>query len=423
MGVPENRKLQAFIFVYLLFITAVPDNPSNYRLLVDTVGCMLSLLSLLFLELYLNSRPLNQKNILNSLQHLVLYCQVVYSARFWIVSAAGSMFRNLTLSFLEAYPRLFVALLLPRPYTISLETAYLAVSVSKLILVISPAMFQNLSSRKWFWISTILTLVCPMLDMIVNKLKCKHYIGATDNKFEHTMIFRQELGILNSTSGGEKRNATNPTLQSVGLSGEESLCYLFPTPGLLCFLILVLEFIRPMSAIIKESRKRSNKPRKTGGIPLPTSDNIQRLQEPSSNCSIPQLVGTTREVVLSPEDLESNITANTRTIIHVRAAIQTDEATTLDEEASSTIADPDSSTEQHEDQNEEIVGRVKESTSEHTGKGTLFESIRTTLRLFLFRTGTLSFVLFLLCYIVGIPIYVKNNALKLPIFSELFGFL
>lgn len=62
MSVPQGTKLQIFIIAYFLFISLVPGSPSYYRLLVDTVGTQLSLLSLGFLELYLNSRPLPQQS-------------------------------------------------------------------------------------------------------------------------------------------------------------------------------------------------------------------------------------------------------------------------------------------------------------------------------------------------------------------------
>ena len=245
MSVPQGTKLQIFIIAYFLFISLVPGSPSYYRLLVNTVGTLLSLLSLGFLELYLNSRPLDQKNILNSQLNLIVYFQIAFAIREWMGSIAGSMLRNITIMMLNVCPGVLMALLDPRHYSLGLVTAYCTMSVSKILLIIAPVTFQNLNSSKGFWSSLLAALLVPSVERILNLIKCGDFTMKVEDPFYHALMIRDELGL------------TNFVFENVTASKEETKsCAYFPTLVFVIIVIVTLEMIRLTILIIMETRKK-----------------------------------------------------------------------------------------------------------------------------------------------------------------------
>ena len=126
------------------------DDLADISVILYAVGYIESIVSLFFTELFLHSRPVNQKNILNSQLHLIVYFQILYTSRIWIVAIAGSMFLSKTFMVFKLYPGVVSALLYTKQYVLSLFTAFFTMSISKLIPVLSPARFQNLSARGEF---------------------------------------------------------------------------------------------------------------------------------------------------------------------------------------------------------------------------------------------------------------------------------
>ena len=302
MEVPEGRKLPAFIIIYFLFTILVPDNPSFYRLFVDTVCCTLSLLSLVLHEMFLRSRPLNQKTILNSQQHLIVYCQAVFTARYWITSAADSLFQEVGISIQNSYPGVFIALLSIRPYAIGLVTAYCSMSVSKLILLISPEIFLNLSARKVFWISLLLALLVPSFDAILNNHKCGGFSKKLENPFESTISVKNEQGQITYKFAGPTGNTT-VVKQDPGESAEDVSCVLFPTSVLVIVIIIMLEVIKLILVVLMEVKKLFPKTNRISNIPPEALEDLPQIFDEDSSFPNLQTVAT-REVVQKSDSLE-----------------------------------------------------------------------------------------------------------------------
>ena len=470
MEVPQGTKHQIFIITYFLFISLVPDSPSYYRLLllVDSVGTLLSLLSLGFLELFLNSRPLNQKNVLNSQLHLIVYFQLAYTIRAWIASAAGSIFHTITTMMLNSYPQVFLALLMPRHYSIALIVAYCSHSISKLILVISPATFQNIRASTGFWFSLLAALLVPLLNMVLYQIKCGN---EADILFENTKIFREELGLTNLVLGGAEINVTTAKKGGWELKDKVQSCAGFPTLMVIIISTITLEIIKCILVMIIERIKINNKIHNSSL--LPTGQNTN-LNNPALNNPLHLIepVGATNEVVLNPGDLKNNIEVHTSSIIYVRPApgatpidlttptigeivTVTEEIVTLSEEIVTSTEEVAASTEEIVTLTEEIVTATEEvaalteelaasteevdasteeivTLSEEIDTSTeevaasrpairdisLSKTIKNTLKLILFRAGTLSLIGFTVCIVALIPFLSHNNNPP-PFFSKL----
>ena len=452
MEVPEGKRLQVFIIFYFLFITLVPDSPSYYRFMVDTVGCLLSLMSLVFLEMYLNSRPVNQKNILHSQHRLILYLHGLFTVRCWIVSAAGSLFHDITVIILQCYPTVFISLLVLGPYTILGAIAYCCMTVSKLILVISPATFQNLSAKRGFWISLTLALLIPLLDMILIEIKCGLFTSKTSDPFEYKIIFKYELGMLNKTFGEALENLTaftkdNEALENMTISSidggspkeQDILCSFLPVTGFVCFLTSLLELIKFALVIGFEVRKI---PRENRTCILPLLPTLSQCKK----SSVEPALQTIEEAAPNPADLYQETENNCSRVIYVlpvpetnengdtidptltsiEGIVPTQEATTSsveirtvapvetvpdDEETAGTQEEPNFTTNEETAASENPGSTVQNPNNPKYR--TVSETIKNTLRLFIFRTGSLSLIGFFV--FIGAWIPMKSNEKELTL--------
>ena len=504
MAVPQGAKFQIFIITYFLFISLVPGSPSYYRLLVDTIGSVLSLISLIFLELYLKSRPLNQKNILNSQLHLIVYFHIAFTTRSWIASIAGSIFRNMTTLMLDSYPGVFMALLLPRHYSIALVTAYCTFAASKLLLIISPVTFQNISSFKGFRFSFLAALLIPSLDRVFNQIKCGYCTTKEDHPFYNTMIIREELGMPNYVFKGTVVNATTTEEEGRECEAKVKPCAFFPTLMVVVILMITLEMIKFM--LIIKRRKINNKIHNSKLSPPRQSTNPKNLALTNPS-HILQPVIATHEVVLSPGDLERGHVVHGSNIIYInpspgdeiiaattmqtialiedsasivaltstttegngatseyptdltigssstfeKNAASAEETAALAEEIASSTEEIVASTEEVAASTQEIVASTEElpasreeiaastqeiasstqeiaASSEEEAASTeeirdtsLSGTIKYTVKIILFRAGTLSHSLFgfLMCIIILVPMNVFTNDKHLPFFNRL----
>ena len=156
----------------------------------------------------------------------------------WIVSAAGSLFRGTTVGMLRSHPQAFICPLALGPYALSVATAYLTLSVTKLIHVLSPVTFQNLSPRKGFWISLFATIFLPLSDMVLIQTRCGLHTKELNDPFEYKIIFKYELGMLNEIFGrvenfteftDDDENAFgNMTNSTEGVEAQKKMTYSVP---------------------------------------------------------------------------------------------------------------------------------------------------------------------------------------------------
>ena len=473
MDIPESTKLLMFIVVYFFFTAFVPDSPSIYNFLVVTVGAMISVTSLVFLELYLNSRPLNQRNLLNGNLHIIVYTHIICTARYWLVSAATSLFHYQLIEAVLSHPLTFINLMVLRPHIIILLTSYCTMSVSKLILVISPAIFQNISAQKGFWVSMFVVIFLSVLDLILIEIKCGYNEKDLHDQFEYKAVLRFELGMNNNTVEQVLKSINSSTEDSKYQYREEYKgCRFFPFIQILCFAIIGLELIRLFVVVILEVRKLL-KTKRVNDNQAPVLNQPQRQGNhniTSHNC---QPTETNRGVVLTPDNFNS-IGGNCSRIINVMPAddstnsieettttsvchntiemspseannsfatrdrsadcIEVIDETTAEENtfsgketlaqteesvpstsARNENAKPAAANEDHKVQILEpnITAAILKKVSSRPIERTITETIKNTMRLILFRAATLSLVFFLFYIIAYVSVYSTNNGKEL----------
>ena len=159
---------------------------------------------------------------------------------------------------LHSYPEVIVALLNSRHYSLGLAVAYCTLSVSKLIMVISPVTFQNISSTKGFWFSLLAALVVPLLTEVLNQIKCGDYAKEVDNPFHHTKMIKAELGMPNFVFGGAVANDTTTEEEAGELKAEANSCVHFPTLIVFIIVIITFEIIKVIQIMIIIEIRKTN---------------------------------------------------------------------------------------------------------------------------------------------------------------------
>ena len=454
-------KLMIIIIMYFLFIALVPESPSYYRFLVDTVGSILSLLSLIFLQLYLKSRPLNQKTIFNSQLQLVVYLHMVCTVRGFIGSTATSLFHKKIVMLFDSDPLMFINLFLLRPHVIALMTAYCSTSISKLMLLISTVTFQNLSAKKGFWITLVAVFGITVLDIILIELKCGYNNKETHDQFDYRLILQFELGMMNKTFKRAEENINSTIEDGHGkLHKADKVCTFFPIMQIVCCLTIILEITKLTIVVLLEVRKLF-KLNNTNTVP---SGHFPPLENPQYKMSAEsfQLEISRSEIVLNPTDLKQHINKCSRRLGYENPASEIDCSTnstnniaatsvktnatvgvtpvivedTTDAVETSTSEGADDIRKETEKEasieTEETVptkedrstapqkilepystATVQQSarSSGHSDK-TITGTIKNALRLILYRAATLSLVLFLLFIVTYISVYKTNKGKK-----------
>ena len=240
--------------VYLCFLCLVPGSPSYYRFFVDTVGCILTLISLYFLHGFFTSRPIQQRNILNSQALLLVYVQLVFTVRMYIVSVMTTFLQGVMITLLGTCPGTMNIVLGGRHYFVCLIVATCLMGVTQFIMLASPATFQRIRHDAGFWISAVTVVFWGLMDLMLNIVKCMveqgHFVP-----FKHLNWLSLELGLnrYNYTESG-------PTIWNSTESLEESAavkeqCQFYPVPQTFIFLTLVFKMVNIIIVILSDIKK------------------------------------------------------------------------------------------------------------------------------------------------------------------------
>ena len=253
--------------------------------------------------------------------------------RQWLLSTATSLFHNTIVMLLDSNPLLFINLVVLRPHIIALSTAYCTMSISKLILVISPATFQNLSASKAFWMSTVAVLALPLVDIIPVEIKCGYNNKEVHDQYEYRVILQFELGIKNKTFESTIENITE-SAQDVfgGYNGKDNVCFVAPIIKIISILTTVLELIKLIIVVMIELRKLV-KQKRIEDIPIHTIyTKPNSLVNPQLNISQHHIPPVRTSSLPNPEVTSRNFDTQSNGLVNVLPAEEGDNFTDSEQE-------------------------------------------------------------------------------------------
>ena len=300
-----------------------------------------------------------------------------------------------------------------------------------------------------------------MLTLTVNEIKCGDYTKESFDPFEHNLIFYEALGITNYTI----MNAVNNYNKST------EFCSLVPTTGILCVIIIALEFTRLITVTVTEIRKKFHQQNRVNNFPPPGPPPQNNLLN-SLSLHLPRAMNS-REIILTPKDVYMDMASNcSAQEIHIIEIDEINATTNEDNDQTnvntSTIQEIVSPTTNIAFPTEEIVAPIADTSvqieatasdieetsprneetamSTHTPQTaaafpedpsslavndkstlsiqvhprtrTVADTVINTLRLSLFRSGTLVVLLILMGLLTWIPLYIYYDD-KLSIYPRI----
>ena len=246
MTYKSSMKL-VILVAYLNIIMSAPPLPDYYTFAVDTVGFTLTTFAGGLLFHFLNTRPVNQKNLLNRILALFVIVVLISTLRNFIMTVLTCFFHAELQEFVEKYSA-FSLSVLPMRLTGGMEAVVVCcLSIGRLMLFQTPVVFHNINQTTGVFISVFGMLAIPVLDMAYNWITC---FGVVENPVSEIVInFQAEMGL----SLIFKHLETNSTF----LNKEDEMertCHPLPTMSILLICPTLLEFVRILGVLIRKSK-------------------------------------------------------------------------------------------------------------------------------------------------------------------------
>ena len=242
-------------FIYFCLIVFVPGMPSYYTFCIIALAFIFTSLACVFFYKFLNSRPSQQKNILNRILALIMIILLVGISQDFVMSFTACFFRPELTYLVDTYPGLTLFLLSSRNLNIVGLTALLCLSAGRLLLFAKPVIFINLKSYTGIIMTVCISIILVIVDNAYRIVDCKE----EEYKLNMLMkLFRAKLGISKNTLANHTANQQNHTLGMI--EEENGKCSNLPVIKIevACFLILeAAKFVYLLAKKIIKSRIKS----------------------------------------------------------------------------------------------------------------------------------------------------------------------
>ena len=212
--------------------------PSFYTFFINILGFIATAFASIFLIQFLNTRPTQQKNMLNRILALCAILSLLGSTRQLIMSFIACFFSSQITELADTHPFLTIFLLSSRNIFIAALCSVCCLSAGRLLLYTKPVIFISLNSYTGVLLIEGLSFVGIIVDHMYRCLTC------TDDQFKALMlmrVFRAGLGIQNVTFTTQATtNQRNSTLGPPEDDTDTNQCSSIPVVkiGAACFLFL-----------------------------------------------------------------------------------------------------------------------------------------------------------------------------------------
>lgn len=231
-------------FTYACLIVFTPKMPSYYTFSINTLGFIVTGFATYVLLHFLNTRPVQQKNLLNRLLVLLVSLSFLTTIRSYLLSVTACWFNEHLKEFVEAYPGLCISCMPLKHYSLAVSCGFFSFSAGRLLLFSSPATFNNVNASLWATIAGFTCISVSVIDSTSHRISCS--IIPSDNPGTIMYILKAELGILHLTR-------LNGSLVEINMKEKaEKPCFYFPTLVVVLLLALVLEGIKICIAVYRK---------------------------------------------------------------------------------------------------------------------------------------------------------------------------
>ena len=188
----EKLGIWVFTAFYSCFVIFKPQTPHLYTLIVDVVCSILSFSSCAIIQVFLLKST--QQTIITGLCILFLVLQELGTIQIFTTSVLTNVFHDQLTTFFLEFPEVAKYVLNRLPIGSALSTSMFTLSLARLLLIASPARFQNINRKTCLRCSVGFIIMVAFSELLINHVRCM----LTYSKFYQTisvLLVRIELGI------------------------------------------------------------------------------------------------------------------------------------------------------------------------------------------------------------------------------------
>ena len=188
----EKLGIWVFTAFYSCFVIFKPQRPHLYTLIVDVVCSILSFSSCAIIQVFLLKST--QQTIITGLCIIFLVLQELGTIQIFTTSVLTNVFHDQLTTFFLEFPEVAKYVLNRLPIGSALSTSMFILSLARLLLIASPARFQNINRKTCLRCSVGFIIMVAFSELLINHVRCM----LTYSKFYQTisvLLVRIELGI------------------------------------------------------------------------------------------------------------------------------------------------------------------------------------------------------------------------------------
>ena len=243
----------ALLVAYVNIMLSVPPFPNYYTFAIDTVGFSTTMIASSLLIHFLNTRPVNQKNLLNRILALGVIVGLLSTVRNYVMAVVTCFFHSELQEFDNKFPALAASFLSMR-ITGGMEAVLVCcLSIGRLLLFAVPVVFHNLNPTTGVIAVGLGVFAITVVDTAYNWITCYSVVESPISSI--ILNFQAEMGLSSSFRVHLFNNThLNVTEEEI----EDSyVCHPLPITPLFLLSTILLEIARLVIVLYKKGKTLS----------------------------------------------------------------------------------------------------------------------------------------------------------------------
>ena len=248
----KSMKL-ALLVAYVNIMLSVPPFPNYYTFAIDTIGFSTTMIASSLLIHFLNTRPVNQKNLLNRILALGVIVGLLSTVRNYVMAVVTCFFHSELQEFDNKFPALTASFLSMR-ITGGMEAVLVCcLSIGRLLLFAVPVVFHNLNPTTGVIAVGLGVFAITVVDTAYNWITCYSVVETPISSI--ILNFQAEMGLSSSFRVHLFNNThLNVTEEEI----EDSyVCHPLPITPLFLLSTILLEIARLVIVLYKKGKTLS----------------------------------------------------------------------------------------------------------------------------------------------------------------------
>ena len=241
-----NKSMKLTLLVaYVNIMLSVPPFPNYYTFAIDTIGFLTTMIASSLLIHFLNTRPVNQKNLLNRILAIGVLIGLLGTVRNYVMAVVTCFFHSELQEFDNQFPALTASFLSMRITGLMEAVIICCLSIGRLILFATPVVFHNLNPTTGIIAVGFGVFAIPVVDAAYNWITCYSKVETPISLI--ILNFQAEMGL---SSYLRELSINNTHLNVTEEEIKDSyICHLLPITPVVLLSTILLEIARLVTVL------------------------------------------------------------------------------------------------------------------------------------------------------------------------------